>query len=110
MANASIEISGVSPVGSIGEQLVGSCVRQETLAISGSTATIATAVTTAEANGAQTIARIVTDDTGCYMARGTTPDPTATAQTSATTARRWIPAGGELVVPISVGEKIAVHS
>jgi hypothetical protein len=118
MANASIELSWVTPVGQH-DSLFAHAIRQETLAISGTTATMATAVAAADlANTSvgEVVARICTDDTGCYFARGVTPDPTATAQVVAnsgaltTSARRWIPAGGEFVTKLAIGEKIAVHS
>jgi hypothetical protein len=116
MANASVELSGTRAVsdlvGGRADQIFGACLRQQTLAISGSTTTLTTAVTAAEitaANG-DLVARVVTDDTGCYVAKGTTPDPTAASATGATTARRWIPAGGEFVMRLVEGDKVAVHS
>jgi hypothetical protein len=118
MANASIELSWVTNAGQH-DSLFSQCTRQETLAISGTTATMTTAAAASDlaASGVgEVVARICTDDTGCYFARGVTPDPTATAQVNAasgaltTSARRWIPAGGEFVTKLAIGEKIAVHS
>lgn len=112
MAIASVEISWVKSVASCDVQVHAKCVRQETLAISGSTATLATAVTAAELAESlgSGVARVASDDTGCYVAVGTTPDPTATTATAATSARRYLPAGGEITLPIAAGEKVAVHS
>lgn len=111
MASLSVELGWVYVVK--GEPIFGPCVRQETLAISGSTATLATAVTAAEAaqegGGSDFIVRLATD-TDCYIAIGTTPDPTATAQTSATNARRFLSAGSYLPLSITVGQKVAVHT
>lgn len=118
MANASIELSWVTPVGQH-DSLFAHAIRQETLAISGTTATMASAVASTDlskSSAGEVIARICTDDTGCYFARGVTPDPTATAQvigadgSLTTSARRWIPIGGEFVTKLAIGEKIAVHS
>lgn len=112
MAIASVEISWVKPVASVDVQVHAKCVRQEQLAISGSTATMASAVASAdlaESLGAG-VARVASDDTGCYVAVGTTPDPTLTAATAVSSARRYLPAGGEITLPIAVGEKVAVHS
>lgn len=109
-ALASVELGGTARPDGSGSSINGECLRQETLAISGSTATLATAVTPAEANAGVVVARIQTDDAACYVAIGETPDPTATTKSKATRARRLIPAGGSIELPIVVGEKVAVKS
>lgn len=112
MANASVEISWIEFAGSVNAPIFGKCVRQETLAISGTTATQSVAVSSSEIGPSfgQAIVRVCTDDTACYVAAGTTPDPTATSATANSTARRYVPAGGETVLHLSVGEKVAVKA
>lgn len=107
MANASIEYGKIASAGSINQQVHADCVKQETLAISGTTATGAVVVAAVDAIN---LVRIATDDTGCFVAVGSTPDPTAQTQTGATTAKRYVPAGGVLEMPILAGQKVAVHS
>lgn len=107
MATASVEIGPISDRGN--NSFHGRCVRQESLTISGSTATLATAVTADEAGGGAVLSRLSVD-TDCYFALGTTPDPTATAATAATTARRLLCAGCWIDVLLAVGEKMAVKA
>jgi hypothetical protein len=112
MANASIEISGISlngAGGAGGSSIEGRCVYQETLAISGTTATQVTAVTAAQISAGASIGRIATD-TDCFFAIGTTPDPTATTSTGATTAKRFLSAGSYFEQTVVAGDKFAVHT
>lgn len=104
MAIASIEI-GRAYQGQA-TSINGDCVAQEQL-------TVTSGVTNTTAAFAQIdpglVARFATDDTGCYVAVGTTPDPTATAKTAATTARRFLPAAASLELPIGKDMKAAVR-
>lgn len=107
MATASVELGDINS--SKDNSFHGRCARQESLTISGSTATLATAVTQAEVTAGNKLCRVATD-TACYWAIGSTPDPTATTATSATTARRLLPAGGSIEFILSQGEKVAVRA
>lgn len=109
MATASIEIGSVDLRSQGGSSINGRCQYQESLAISGSTATMTNAVTAAQAAAGALVARVVVD-LDCYFAVGTTPDPTVTAMTAVTSARRLVPAGSWLEAMIGVGEKIAVQA
>lgn len=105
MAIASVEI-GRAYQGQM-SSINGDAIVQEELAVaSGTTNTIATAVASIEPG---LVARIATDSTGCYVAVGTTPDPTATAKSSTTTARRFLPAAASIELPIGTGMKVAVR-
>lgn len=112
MAKASVEIGGVSLNGAGsagGSSINGRAVYQEDLAISGTTATMVSAVTAAQISSGANIARIATD-TDCYFAIGTVPDPTAASSSAATSARRFLSAGSYLEQVIAAGEKVAVHT
>lgn len=105
MTIASIEIGRASQ--GQASSINGICVQQEQLTVaSATTNTMSNAVTSLEPG---LVARIATDDTGCYVAIGTTPDPTATANTSATTTRRFLPAAASIELPIAAGMKVAVR-
>lgn len=109
MAIASVELGKVAfhdrPSGAIN----GPCIRSEELTVSGSTATLATAITTSEIMLGVIVARVATD-TACYVAVGPTPDPDATVRTDLTTAGRLIPANGWIELPVSGGDKVAVKA
>lgn len=109
MAVANIEISTIGFKDKQGFALRGSCLRSEALTVSGSTATLATGVTSTEANNGGEIYTISTD-TDCYYASGTTPDPTALTATALTTARRLLSAGASSDHAIGVGDKVAVRA
>jgi hypothetical protein len=109
-ATASVEIGAASKFRLGGAAIHGRCLQQEALTISSSTATIATAVSAAINSAGGCVARIQTDDTACYVAVGITPDPTLTAASAASSARRMIPAGGIVEVEIGIGEKVAVKA
>lgn len=111
MATASVEIGGIDFMHYSGSSINGPCLYQEALAISGSTTTMAQAVTAAQVAACNNacIARIPVD-TDCYVAKGTVPDPAATVSTNATTARRYVAAGSAIELAIAAGEKIAVKS
>lgn len=113
MATASVEFSAVALANYGGSSIYGKCVAQESLAISSSTATSAASttaqLTAAGGPGTAFIARVATD-TDCWVASGTVPDPTLTASTAASSARRFLSAGSEITIPLSVGDKVAVHS
>src|SRR5262245_49657480 len=105
MTIASIEICRASQeqVSSIN----GDCVAQAELTVA-SGVTNTTAAFSSSLPGL--IARIATDDTGCYVAIGTAPDPTAlTGNTPTTTARRFLPAAASIEIPIRNGMKVAVR-
>jgi hypothetical protein len=108
MANASVEIGKVVHVPK--EGIHGACLVQETLAISGAAATLANAVTAAQVSAGAVVARITTDDTACYAATGTTPDPDAVTSSATTSARRLIPAGGTIELAVYAGDKVAVKA
>lgn len=111
MAIASVEIGWVDRAGSVDAPIYGDCIRQETLTISGTTATLASAVTASELSASlgAALCRIAAD-TACYVAIGKVPDPTATTSTSNSTARRYLAAGSELSLGIAVGKKVAVKA
>ena len=111
MAIASVELGWVDRAGSVDAPINGDCIRQEALTISASTATLATAVSADEVSASlgACLCRIAAD-TACYVAVGKVPDPTLTASTTNSTARRYLAAGSELSLPISLGEKVAVKA
>lgn len=110
MATASVEIGTHDQKNQGGSSINGRCLYQEALTVSSSTATMSSAVTAAQVALGGVIARISTD-TACYIAIGTTPDPTATAVSGAvTSARRLIQAGASLEQPVNVGDKVAVKA
>jgi hypothetical protein len=110
MATASVEIGGVDLKG-IGSSIHGQCQYQESLTVSASQATQSVAVTAAQvtAAGGVLLGRLATD-TDCFFAVGSTPDATATAKTSATTAKRLLSAGGSIELSVSAGDKFAVKA
>jgi hypothetical protein len=110
MAIASVELGSVAFADRSSGAINGVCHRQESLTISGSEAELATAVTTAEVKAGVQVARIQTDDTACYAAIGSAPDTTATAKTAATSARRLVPAGGSIELPVVAGDLVAVKA
>jgi len=108
MANAYIEICTLIDMqrGTI----AGPCQVSEVLAISGTTATSTAVVTAAIASAGGVLLRVTTDDTACYLATGTTPDPTLTAPTAASGARQYVGAGQTEYFAISQGGKVAVKA
>jgi hypothetical protein len=110
MAIASVEIGTASLNRMGGAAIHGRCLQQESLAISASVATLATAVSAALDQAGACVARVTTDDTACYAAVGVTPDPTATTATAASSARRLVPAAGSIEMVIGIGEKVAVKA
>ncbi|MFT4117478.1 hypothetical protein [Bradyrhizobium sp.] len=111
MATASVEIGGIDFKNYSGSSINGPCLYQEALTIGGSAATMANAVTPAQVTACNNacIARVAVD-TDAYVAKGSAPDPTATAASNATTARRLVSAGSAIELAIAAGEKIAVKS
>lgn len=107
MPIASIEIGPIAELKS--EPFYGRCVRQESLTISGTTATLGNAITAAEVKADGVLARISTDSS-CYFAVGSGPDPTAVASSAATGARRFLPANTWIDVVLLIGEKVAVKA
>lgn len=105
MATASIELGSSD----FERKLHGKCLRQEALAISSSTATLASAVTVTEKAAGVDIVR-VSADTACYVAVGPVPDPTLVAATAKSTARRWVNAGMTVDLLIAVGDFVAVKA
>ena len=104
MAIASIEIGRASQMQA--SSINGRCIVQEQLAVATGVTNTTAALSSSEPG---LVARIATDDTGCYVAIGTTPDPTATADTAATTARRFLPAAASIELPFGGGLKVAVR-
>lgn len=84
----------------------GRCALYEALTISG-TRDETDAVTAIMVGNADLVARLYAD-TACFVAVGSAPDETATAATGQTSAKRFIPAGGEIALPVQVGDKISV--
>lgn len=113
MATASVEFSAVALANYGGSSIYGKCVRQESLTISGSTATSAACtsgqLTASGGPGVAFIARVA-PDTDCWVASGTAPDPDAQDATATTSARRLLAAGNELSIPLSVNDKVAVKA
>lgn len=89
----------------VGSSVLGSCVKSEVLTVSGTTATGAVV-----GNSAMTVARIETDSAACFVAVGTTPDPTATTATAATSAGRYLGSGKAMDLLIGAGMKVAVKA
>lgn len=87
-----------------GNSIHGKCIAQETLTISGTQANGTTV-----AGDTMNYARITTD-TLCYVAVGSTPDTTAVAATSATSARRVMLANTTIDVSLTAGQKVSVKS
>jgi hypothetical protein len=110
VAIASVEISGVDFAGTINGPIYGKCTRQESLTISGTTATMSTAISDSD-NPAYygTIVARLCADANCYYAIGSSPDPTRTTSNSSSSARRFLPAG-EISLTMSLGQKLAVVS
>lgn len=106
MAAANVELAAISYKGAPGFSLHGPCIRSESLAVSGSTATLTTAVDGLE--GIE-VFRLISD-TAIYFARGTAPDPTLTAKSQVSSARRYLPAGVVFDGQIMAGEKVAVRA
>lgn len=105
MAIASIEI-GRAYEGQR-SSINGPCRLQEQLTVTSGVTTTTSAFSSIEPG---LVARISTDDTGCYVAIGTTPDPTLTTESSGvSTARRWLPAAASIELPIGNGQKVAVR-
>lgn len=105
MAIASIEI-GRAYQGQM-SSINGPCRAQAELTVTSGATTTTSAFSDIEPG---LVARISTDSTGCYVAIGTTPDPTATTESSGvTTARRWLPAAASIELPFGNGQKVAVR-
>lgn len=109
MATASVEIRSIARNDRASGAVYGPCIRQESLTVSSSTATLASSVTAAEVRAGAEIFRLVTD-TACYFAKGTTPNPDATAPTSLTTARGLLAAGMDIPITLGEGDKLAVKA
>lgn len=109
MAIASVEIRSIARNDKSSGAIYGPVLRQESLTISGSTATLATGVSAAEIKNGAEIFRLAAD-TDCYYAKGITPDPTATTPTPLTTARALLSGGNEIPLMLGVGDKVAVKS
>lgn len=105
MATAYVEYGPVALQAPKGSSIHGACVFSEALAISGTIAP-GTQLTAARAGSSGAVARI-TSDTACYVMVGTTPANVGTS-TTATTARRYLPAGIPLDLPVPVGQKVGV--
>lgn len=84
----------------------GRCVFYEALTISG-TAANGTAATAIQVGNANLVARISTD-TACFIAIGSAADPAATAATGTTSAKRFLPAGGEIPLELKAGDRVSV--
>jgi hypothetical protein len=110
MAIANVELGAVAFADRAAGAINGTCLRSEALAISGSAATLAAAVSTEEIRAGVCVARVQTDDTACYVAVGSTPSPDAVVKTSATSARRLVPAGGYIELQVVAGDKVAVKA
>lgn len=110
MAIASVELGGVGFADRNSSSINGRCLRQESLTISGSTATLATAVSAGEVATGVQVARVAANDTACFVAIGTTPDPTATTNSAASSAGRLLAIGASIELPIAAGEKVAVKA
>ena len=106
MATLHVEFGLVALKRPNGSSIHGNAVYYEALAISVSAATGA-AATAVQVGNADMVARLSTD-TFCFFAVGSAPDPTATAATGATSAKRVLPAGSGITVPITAGQKISV--
>lgn len=106
MATLHVEFSPVALKSPNGSSIHGKAVYYEAKTISGSAAT-SSALTVAQAGNAEMVARISTD-TACFVAIGTTPDPTATAITGATSAKSFLAANASFTKPLQPGDKVAV--
>jgi len=109
MATASVEFGTVDLNGEGGSSINGACVYQESLTISGTAAPMTNGLTSAQAALGVCIARIATD-TDCFFAVGATPDPTATAKTSTTSAKRLLSAGSSIEQRVRIGDKVSVKA
>lgn len=106
MAKAYIEYCLISD--QEGSKIPGKCVYASDVDI-GTTASTATApLTVAQFSAGARLVKIQNDDTACYMAIGSTPDPTATTETGATSIRRYISAGAVDLFPLAVGDRVSV--
>jgi hypothetical protein len=110
MGIASVELGGVAFADRNSSSINGRCIRQESLTISGSTATLASAVSVAEVKAGVSVARVSANDVACMVATGTTPNPVATSATAATTAGRLLAIGASIELPIAVDEFVAVKA
>lgn len=107
MATANVEYGHPALRSSWASSVHGPCEFSETLTISG-VAALGTALTAIQGGNIDTVAR-VTSDAACYVAVGTTPNPSLTgARTPASTARRLLPAGIPLDLFIQPGERVGV--
>jgi hypothetical protein len=106
MATLYVEYAIPALRSSYASSIHGRCVFYEALTISG-TAANGTAATAIQVGNANLVARISTD-TACYIATGKTADPTATVAGAETSAKRFLPAGGEIPLELQAGERVSV--
>jgi len=106
MATLHVELAVPALRSSYASSIHGRCVFYDALTISGTRDETAV-VTASMAGNADLVARLSTD-TACFVAVGSTPDETATAATGATSAKRFLAAGGEVALPVQIGDKISV--
>lgn len=107
MATAYVEYGHPALKSPYGSSIHGPCLASEALVISGSAA-LGTALTALQAGTDQLVARVTTDNTACFVAVGTTPNPAAVVQGGGSNARRYVPAGGSLDLPVTVGQRVGV--
>lgn len=106
MATAYIEYCALSD--QEGAKISGICHYAATATIAGTASTATSAVTSAQYSIGVRILRIQNDGTPCYVAIGTTPDPTSTVRTEATSIRRYLAGGAIDYFPLKVGDKVSV--
>jgi hypothetical protein len=109
MALAKVAFHRVGLIGSRASNVLGACVYSETLDFSAGTDTSA-ALTAAQAQNRDMVARLTAMDVACSYAFGITPDPDAATETEATSAGSVVPAGGVIEFALPVGAKIAVKA
>lgn len=106
MAKAYIEYCLISDQD--GAKISGKCVYASAVDIGATASTATTALTSAQFMAGARLLKIQNDGTACYLAIGSTPDPTATTATGATSIRRYISAGAVDFFPLAVGDCVSV--
>lgn len=108
MAKVYIEYCAISD--QEGAKISGICHFAVEVTIAGTASAATSAVSEALWQAGVRLLRVLNDGTPCYLAIGTTPDPTSTTRTTATSVRRYIPGGSVEYFPVKIGDKVSVIS
>ncbi|MDQ0303795.1 hypothetical protein [Ancylobacter polymorphus] len=106
MATLHVEFAIPALRSSYASSIHGRCVFYEALTISATQAN-GTSATPQQVGNSNLVARLFSD-TACFIATGSAADATATAATGTTSAKRFLPAGGEIPLELQAGERVSV--